>query len=148
MLPVNHAARARTSPVFSYPYARTREALETLRRSGPCDPHDGVKLQYVNPATGGFAMPTMATFMQLLPAGFAGEPFRATDGTVYIVVEGACRAQVGGQRFELEPRDVFVAPSWTTTSLAADADAVLFSFSDRPVQQALGLWREERLGAP
>jgi gentisate 1,2-dioxygenase len=29
--------------------------------------------------------------------------------------------------------------------LRADRDAVLFSFSDRPVQQALGLWREERL---
>ena len=26
----------------------------------------------------------------------------------------------------------------------ADRDLVLFSFFDRPVQQALGLWREER----
>jgi gentisate 1,2-dioxygenase len=26
--------------------------------------------------------------------------------------------------------------------LDTDADAVLFSFSDRPVQQALDLWRE------
>jgi gentisate 1,2-dioxygenase len=29
--------------------------------------------------------------------------------------------------------------------LCADRDTLLFSFSDRPVQQALGLWREERL---
>jgi gentisate 1,2-dioxygenase len=29
-------------------------------------------------------------------------------------------------------------------SLAADAECVLFSFSDRPAQQALGIWREQR----
>jgi gentisate 1,2-dioxygenase len=39
---------------------------------------------------------------------------------------------------------VFVVPSWHALQLRADRDAVLFSFSDRPVQQALGLWREER----
>ena len=27
---------------------------------------------------------------------------------------------------------------------SADGDAVLFSFSDRPVQEKLGLWREDR----
>ena len=26
----------------------------------------------------------------------------------------------------------------------ADAECVLFSFSDRPVQQAVGIWREDR----
>jgi gentisate 1,2-dioxygenase len=40
---------------------------------------------------------------------------------------------------------VFVVPSWHALSLRAGTDAVLFSFSDRPVQQALGLWREQRL---
>jgi gentisate 1,2-dioxygenase len=28
-------------------------------------------------------------------------------------------------------------------SHAADEDAIVFSFSDRPAQQALGLWREQ-----
>jgi gentisate 1,2-dioxygenase len=36
-----------------------------------------------------------------------------------------------------------VVPSWCEVSHHADNDAVLFSFSDRPVQKALGLWREE-----
>jgi gentisate 1,2-dioxygenase len=31
--------------------------------------------------------------------------------------------------------------------VAQENDAVLFSFSDRPVQQKLGLWREERSAA-
>jgi gentisate 1,2-dioxygenase len=36
-----------------------------------------------------------------------------------------------------------VVPSWCDVSHRADQDAVLFSFSDRPVQKALGLWRED-----
>jgi gentisate 1,2-dioxygenase len=36
-------------------------------------------------------------------------------------------------------------PSWTAYRLHTGVDTVLFSFSDRPVQHALGLWREERL---
>lgn len=50
----------------------------------------------------------------------------------------------GGRRIRWKPRDIFVAPSWHWQEHLASDDAVLFSFSDRPVQQALGLWREER----
>ena len=37
----------------------------------------------------------------------------------------------------------FVVPSWAPMSHDAQDDAVLFSLSDRPAQQALGLWREQ-----
>ena len=47
--------------------------------------------------------------------------------------------------FDFARRDVFVVPSWHAFTLSADEDSVLFSFSDRPVQEVLGLWREERL---
>jgi gentisate 1,2-dioxygenase len=87
-------------------------------------------------------MPTIGAFIQLLPAGFAGRPYRTTDGTVYSVVEGRGRTRVDGKVLEWEERDVFVAPSWSRVTHEADADAVLFSFSDRPAQKALGLWRE------
>ena len=43
-------------------------------------------------------------------------------------------------------RDHFVVPSWATVEHRADSDAVLFSFSDRPVQEKLDLWREDRGG--
>jgi gentisate 1,2-dioxygenase len=33
-------------------------------------------------------------------------------------------------------------PSWAPLRLSAAADTVLFSFSDRPVQQAMGILRE------
>jgi gentisate 1,2-dioxygenase len=35
-------------------------------------------------------------------------------------------------------------PSWHTARFASDAGCVLFSFSDRPVHQALGIHQEER----
>ena len=72
MKPVEYKARSKTSPLFWYPYGRTREALETMRKSGEIHAHWGHKLQYTNPVTGGWAMPTIGTFMQLLPKGFKG----------------------------------------------------------------------------
>ncbi|MGQ2980046.1 MAG: gentisate 1,2-dioxygenase [Polaromonas sp.] len=150
MLPVRYDAPfGQTSPIFSYPYARTREALHTLERQAPVDDWDGVKLRYVNPATGGSPMPTMATFMQRLPAGFEGKAWRQTDGAVFSVVEGHGSVTVAHgdvqQVFEFGPRDHFVIPSWHTASLRSASGCVLFSFSDRPVHQALGIHREERL---
>jgi gentisate 1,2-dioxygenase len=146
MLPVRHRSTAPTSPIFSYPYARTRDALHTMQRAGDIDAWDGYKLRYVNPATGGHAMATMATFMQLLPKGFQGKTYRTTDATVFCVAEGKGTAHVGGETFEFAPQDIFVVPSWVPVRLsAASADAVLFSYSDRPVQEALALLREQRL---
>ena len=142
MKPVGFEPRSGTSPLCWYPYERTRSALETLK-SGE-DPHPcwGHKLQYLNPVTGRSAMPTIGTFMQLLPTGFQGKPYRATDSTVYAVVEGRGTCTVNGEAFSFGPRDVFVCPSWMPYTLDSSKDVILFSFSDRPVQQALDLWRE------
>lgn len=150
MLPVRYdAPYGATSPVFSYPYARTREALHALERDAPVDGWDGVKLRYVNPASGGYPMPTMATFMQRLPAGFSGQPWRQTDGSVFSVVEGSGRVIITHDdrswTLDFGPRDHFVIPSWHTARWHSDAGCVLFSFSDRPAQQALGLHRDERM---
>lgn len=143
MLPLEYTPPTRTTPIFCYPYSRSREALEQLRRESAPDPHHGIKMQYVNPATGGYPMPTIAAFVQLLPQGFRGKACRSTDGTVYTVVEGRGRSRIGEQFYEWGPKDVFVVPSWHKVSHEADEDAVLFSYSDRPVQKALGLWREQ-----
>lgn len=145
LLPLEYTSTSSTTPIFNYPYARTREALDRLRRSSPAHPCHGLKMQYANPSTGGYPMPTIAAFIQLLPGGFRGKPYRSTDGTVYSVVEGRGRSAVGEQIFEWGPRDVFVVPSWCKVSHEAGENAVLFSFSDRPVQKTLGLWREETL---
>jgi len=141
LLPVDFTP-GRRSPLLSYPYARSREALDRLARNGPVHSTHGVKLQYVNPATGGYPMPTIAAFLQLLPAGFESKPYRSTDATVFCAAEGEGTSRIGDQTFTWGPRDIFVAPSWQPVSHSARAEAVLFSFSDRPAQKALGLWRE------
>ena len=142
LLPVDHVPSSKTTPIFSYPYARTREALLQMRRNDRWHPCHGVKMQYINPSTGGPAMPTIGAFIQLLPQGFDGRRYRSTDGTVYCVVEGHGRTRIGDSVFDWQPKDVFVVPSWSPVSHETYADSVLFSFSDRPMQQALGLWRE------
>ena len=145
LAPLDSAAPfGRTSPVFNYPYERSREALGHLAKESDPDPCHGWKLRFVNPQTGGHAMPTIGAFIQLLPKGFRGAPRRSTDGTVYSVVEGRGTVAIGPETFRFEPKDVFVAPSWMPVALQPEEEAVLFSFSDRPAQEALGLWRDDR----
>ncbi len=144
LLPVGYENTTPASPVFNYPYERTREALEQMRNAQEWDPCHGLKMRYVNPVTGDYAMPTMATFMQLLPDGMTTAPYRSTDGMVYSVVEGSGKTIAGGQELVWGPRDTFVIPSWCRHHHEADGDAVLFSFSDRPIQEKVGIWRQDR----
>jgi gentisate 1,2-dioxygenase len=145
LVPLGAAAPfGKTSPIFNYPYARSRESLAKLSRDQDPDACHGWKMQFINPLTGGHAMPTIAAFIQLLPKGFRSEPCRSTDGTIYSVVEGEGKAVIGNEKYEFEPRDSFVVPSWMPLRLEAAGECVLFSFSDRPGQEAMGLWREKR----
>ena len=86
--------------------------------------------------------------MQRLPPGFSGRPYRQTDGAVFSVVEGTGRALIESrgtmQRLDFEARDHFVLPSWHTARFETTEGCVLFSFSDRPVHQALGIHNEQR----
>jgi gentisate 1,2-dioxygenase len=143
LLPVDYSSARLSSPLFSYPYARSRETLETLRHSEAPHPAYGHKMQFVNPATGGPPMPTIGAFIQLLPKGFDGSPCRSTDGAVYTVIEGRGSVQIGEEHYSISPSDIFVVPSWHACKFVAIDDLVLFSFSDRPVQKALGLFRQQ-----
>ena len=146
MVPVDWKPVRKSSPVFNYPYERCRETLDSLSRNGDPDPCHGYKLRYINPATGGSPIPTIGTFIAFLAAGFGTAPYRSTDGTVYSVVEGTGETVVEGITIRWKPRDVFIVPSWHQHRHRATSDAVLFSFSDRPAQESLSLWREERSG--
>ncbi|MFN0183428.1 MAG: gentisate 1,2-dioxygenase [Aquabacterium sp.] len=145
LLPVGYVNGSLNSPIFNYPYDRTRDALFALARAGAPDAHTGHLMRYVNPSDGGWAMPTMATMIRLLPAGFATQPYRSTDSMVYIVVEGDGELRVDGRSLPLAPHDVVVVPGWMAHTLHAQADLVLFGYSDRVAQEKLGLWREQRL---
>jgi len=145
LLPIDHKPGGGSSPVFNYPYARTREALERLRRANAWDPCHGLKMRYTNPITGNHAMATMGTFVQLLPKGFSTSSYRSTDATVFAAIEGCGRTHIGDDFIvDWKKRDLFVVPSWQKVRHEAVEDSVLFSFSDRPIQEALHLFREDR----
>jgi len=145
LMPVESTPGGPASPVFSFPYARTRDTLDRLREDmATVDACHGIRMKYANPLDGGYALPTIATFIQLLPWGFRGAAHRSTDATVFCVAEGEGRTEAGEETFTWGPRDIFVVPSWCPRRHEVDGEAVLFSFSDRAVQESLGLWREER----
>ncbi|MGA2883346.1 MAG: cupin domain-containing protein [Bryobacteraceae bacterium] len=132
-------AVAAASSAFAFPYAPAREALSGNKLLHPCH---GVKIEYVN-GNGASVTRTLGASLQLLPAGFHGLPYRSTDSTVYCVAEGRGSSRIGDRSFQWSERDIFVVPSWYTVSHRSAEESVLFSFSDRPVQKALGLWREQ-----
>jgi len=145
MVPIDYAPKpSDPTRVFVYPFERTRASLQAIAHGTP-DAHHGFKLRYVNPATGASPMPTIGACAQWLPAGFETKPLRSTDGTVIVCLEGGGEVKVDDQTWRFGENDVVVVPSWHALQLRADRDSVMFSFSDRPVQQALGLWREQRL---
>jgi gentisate 1,2-dioxygenase len=146
VLPDGAPATLNRSPVINYTYARTRPILDRLHKSGEVDPRQGVRVRYANPINGGPVLPTMGAWLSLLPKEFKGRDYRSTDGTIFVCVEGEGATKVGDQVLEWGPNDIFVTPPWKHYSHRAAKDSVLFSISDRPAQEALGIWREERGG--
>jgi gentisate 1,2-dioxygenase len=142
VLPDGARAELKRSPVVNYTYARTRPILERMRKGGDIDKRHGARVRYANPVTGGWVMPTMGAQLALLPCGFKGESYRATDGTIFVCVEGEGATSIGEAQFAWSAGDVFVAPPWQRYAHEAAKESVLFSISDRPAQEALGIWRE------
>ena len=134
--------RPARQPLFHYPYAEWRASLDALAAAIEPDPHLGHALEFLNPADGGAIMTTISAHVRLLPAGFETRERRATDGTVFVVVEGQGQALVGEDEIELGDRDMVVAPSWTPLRLRAHSTLVLFGYSDRAAQEKLGLYKE------
>jgi gentisate 1,2-dioxygenase len=143
VLPDGAPARMNRSPVINYTYARTRPIVERMLKSGEIDKRHGARVRYANPINGGPVLPTMSAYLALFPKGFKGEKYRATDGAVFVCAEGSGTTTVDGKVLEWGPNDVFVVPPWKAYAHTAGKESVLFSISDRPSQEALGIWRED-----
>lgn len=148
MAPAGVTAPRTACPLRTYPYARTREALEHLKQRSELDSCHGLKMEFIDPTSGQSAIPTISTFMQLLPAGFATSPYRSTEGAVFCVVEGSGTVTIENRDAQIEfryaPRDIFVVPCWQSYAVTAAEESIFFSTSDRVIQQKLGIWRESR----
>ncbi|MBM4262228.1 MAG: cupin domain-containing protein [Deltaproteobacteria bacterium] len=138
------ATNDRPSYNLHYKWSDTYANLKRLS-AGPCSPYDGVSLEYVNPE-GGHTMPTMSCGIQMLRPGEVTKTHRHNYSTVYHAFRGNGTMIVNGEKFEWEQGDCFVLPLWAWHShqnRSKSDDAILFSVSDRPVMEALKLFREE-----
>jgi gentisate 1,2-dioxygenase len=143
VLPDGAPAQLNRSPVINYTYARTRPIIERMLKAGDIDPRHGARVRYANPINGGPVLPTMGAQLALFPQGFNGKKYRATDGTIFVCAEGQGTTAVDGSVLEWRQNDIFVVPPWKMYAHNAEKESVLFSISDRPAQQILGIWRED-----
>ena len=90
-------------------------------------------------------MPTMSCQIQMLRPNEKTKSHRHTSTTVYYAFRGQGMAKVSANELSWKQGDIFVVPSWMSHSHenTMSEDAILFSISDRPSTEALGLYREE-----
>ena len=143
--PLGEPASPRHSPLLVYRYRDTDQALDALvrARGGP-----SASVEFVNPSNGAAAMPTLGCEMHRLLPGRRTPPKRKVGSSVYVVFAGAGRSVIAGERFDWERGDVFVTPSWAAVEHEAAEQADLFAVTDRPVLEALHLYREETAERP
>ena len=124
---------------FRYPYKRLVTALD----SAPVSAMGFARLRYVNPATGGNAIPLIDLAAMRIPAGSATMPFRTNATTINVVLEGEGETTCGGDSFEWRKNDVFVSPANVFVHhKAGSGGARIFQMSDREIYHRLGLLQE------
>ncbi len=138
---------ARHSPVRRYPWQEAYPALQRLMARA-CEHSPLTRLEYRNPVTGGPALATLACLLEGMPAGTQTRPSRETASSVVVVARGTGTLTCGGHSFELHPNDVAAIPAWTWHQLVTrDQELVVFRMTDRPIQDAFGLYRAEATDA-
>jgi gentisate 1,2-dioxygenase len=141
-----HATRTGgASPVLAYTWAKAEDALRQAGGLDP-DPFDDTLLEYQNPMTGGPALPTIGTAIQLLRPGSKGKSHRHTGSAVYYIVRGEGTTIIDGTRFDWSKGDFLALPPWAVhahENRSTAADAVMFQVNDIPVLKSLGLYREQ-----
>ena len=132
----------RQSPVLNYRWTDCRDNLHALREEEG-SPFDGIIMAYVNPLNGGPTLPTISAYLQLLRKGEHTRSHRHTSSTIYHVAEGGGGTLVGDTEYLWEEGDTFVIPSWVEHEHWSDGgEAVLFSYTDRPILNAFGFYSE------
>jgi len=132
------------TPHFHYKGVDVLETLHGLRKE-PGDPFEGIKMQFVNPITGGPVCPSLDYCAQLLRPGEELQWKRETCSTFIVVMEGQGFSEVGGSRFDWEKNDIMAVPNflWRRHVNTGTTDAVLYTVSDAALLRALGQYRSQ-----
>jgi gentisate 1,2-dioxygenase len=143
LTPVADGAGSGRPPLLIYRWDDTYAALQQLAAVSQ-DPHDDVAMEYVDPRTGGSVTPTLGCRIQLLRPGVETTPHRHASSAVYHVFRGSGHSVIAGQRIDWQQGDFFALPTWAEHHHAnpGSEEAILFSITDQPAMEALGLYRE------
>ena len=133
------------SPMLSYRWEVIRDTLQRLRKEEG-SAYDGIIVEFTNPVDGGSVGPTMSICAQLLRPGEKTLSHRENINTIYIGAEGKGYSMVGEKRIDWSKFDIFTIPSWHWHQHGNDSneDAIVYSVSDSPVIEKLGLLCEHR----
>lgn len=135
-----------SAPPLPFRYA-WRDVRDVLRKHAASEgsPYDGVRLGYDVPASR-WTLPSLACYVQLLRPGQKTAAHRHTSSAVYYVISGHGTTVCDGKELEWAPRDAFAIPNWgrhAHINRSDSEEAVLFSVTDEPLLDALGLLRTD-----
>lgn len=130
---------AQTYPMFRYPWAEVRAALEALATEAPLG--QPVHLAYVNPENGQPCMPALGFSALMLRPGETLPLPRSSASRAWLVLEGAGDTTVGAHTLPWRANDVLAAPTHTAPchrNASAHEAAFLIQIDDAPMQRRLG----------
>jgi gentisate 1,2-dioxygenase len=140
LMPQSEQPVASFSPVFRYPWADAAAAVQ----AAPVWKDRSRRIRYVNPVTGGSAMPLIDCYMCQIGGATETIPFRTTSNAVCVVVEGRGITRSGDLEMSWETGDIFSLPNGNWIShRTTEEPATLFLVTDRDVLHRLGLLKEE-----
>jgi len=134
----------KATPLFHYKGTEIRDALTRLKGEEGC-PYEAIKMQFVNPVTGGPIFPTLDYAAQLIRPGEELQWKRETCSTFIVVMEGQGFSEIGGQKFDWETNDIMAVPNflWRRHVNTGKSDAILYTVSDRALLEAMGQYRAQ-----
>lgn len=148
LTPASAVGAQQSSPLMAYRWEHTDKALRAqldLEQEG----HTGVlspghaAVRFTNPTSGADALTTMRTEMHRLRADAHSLRTRTSASSVWQVFEGTGTVELDGKPAPLGRGDILAIPAWTEVALHADSEMDLFTFSDAPVFEKLGLLRTQ-----
>ena len=137
---------AQVLPPVHFQWRDALNAVDALAASEAADPYDGKMFEYTHPSNGGPTLPTLSARLQLLPPAAQTKEHRHTGMAMYLVVKGRGSTTVNGTRMDWQERDCIMLPPWqwhAHQNASQSERAILFTVSDRPALESLGLYYEE-----
>lgn len=91
------------------------------------------------------AMPTIGIKVHRMPAAWQGRGYRHHASSIFVVLQGRGRSQVGDSQFDWAFGDVIAAPLGVDLRHAASEDAVVVELTDEKLMRHCAYYRLEEL---